>query len=285
VLGALTLVSWHRDFDVADLEFAGEFARRAALALDNARLYTEAQVARRDAEQASRTKDEFLAMLGHELRNPLAPIVTALHIMSMRGDDTSTAERRIIERQVAHLSRLVDDLLDVSRITRGKIELRREVCDVAAIFDKAIELAQPLLDRRRRAIDVELPAEALRIVADPVRMAQVLSNLLTNAAKFTPDEGRITVSVRGDDDWIDIAVEDTGVGIGPELLPQEFDLFVQGAQPVDRRVGGIGLGLTIVKGLVEAHGGHAAVQSEMGVGTSLFFTLPATEAASVDRGV
>jgi len=263
-LGALAVLQAEsgRAFTQDDCALVAEIAHRAALALDNARLYVEADQARLSAEQASRAKDEFLAMLGHELRNPLAPIVTALHLMSMRGDASTEGERRIIERQVAHLSRLVDDLLDVSRITRGKIQLQREVLDVATVVDKALELAQPLLEKRMHGVVVELPDEPLYVAGDAIRLAQVLSNLLTNAAKFTPWDGHVTVRARGDADGVEIAVEDTGRGIDPALIPNVFDLFVQGAQPIDRQVGGLGLGLAIVKTLVQMHGGTVSAHSE-----------------------
>ncbi|HEV7912595.1 MAG TPA: cache domain-containing protein, partial [Albitalea sp.] len=174
-----------RAFSDDDCALLVELAQRAALALDNARLYGDAQAARSQAESANRSKDEFLAMLGHELRNPLAPIVTALHLMARRGGDESAMERRIIERQVAHLLRLVDDLLDVSRIARGKIQIEREPVDMRAVVERALELTQPALERRLRPIDVDLPSQPLWVSGDAVRLAQVLSNLLTNAAKFT----------------------------------------------------------------------------------------------------
>jgi PAS domain S-box-containing protein len=263
-LGALAVLQAEsgRAFTQDDCALVAEIAHRAALALDNARLYMEADQARLSAEHASRAKDEFLAMLGHELRNPLAPIVTALHLMSMRGDASTEGERRIIERQVAHLSRLVDDLLDVSRITRGKIQLQREVLDIAGLVDKALELAQPLLEKRMHGVVVELPDDPLYVAGDAIRLAQVLSNLLTNAAKFTPWDGHITVHARGDADAVEVAVEDTGRGIDPGLLPSVFDLFVQGTQPIDRQSGGLGLGLAIVKTLVQMHGGTVSAHSE-----------------------
>jgi PAS domain S-box-containing protein len=263
-LGALAVLQAEsgRAFTQDDCALVAEIAHRAALALDNARLYVEADQARLSAEHASRAKDEFLAMLGHELRNPLAPIVTALHLMSMRGDASTEGERRIIERQVAHLSRLVDDLLDVSRITRGKIQLQREVLDIADVVDKALELAHPLLEKRMHAVAVDLPDDPLYVGGDAIRLAQVLSNLLTNAAKFTPWDGHIAVHARGDPDTVEITVEDSGRGIDPALLPRVFDLFVQGAQPIDRQSGGLGLGLTIVKTLVQMHGGTVSAHSE-----------------------
>jgi signal transduction histidine kinase len=276
-LGAMAVLQTEsgRSFTQDDCALVAEIAQRAALALDNARLYVEADQARREAEQANRAKDEFLAMLGHELRNPLAPIVTALHLMSMRGESATLGERRIIARQVAHLSRLVDDLLDVSRITRGKIELRREVVDLAGVVDKAIELAQPLLERRERPIDLNLPGQPVRVEGDGVRLAQVVSNLLTNAAKFTPEDGSIRVCVRVDGAHAEVAVEDEGCGIAPSLLPHVFDLFVQGSQTLDRQSGGLGLGLTIVKTLVHMHRGSVTAHSAgLGHGARFVVRLP-----------
>jgi CheY-like chemotaxis protein/two-component sensor histidine kinase len=193
----------------------------------------------------------------------------------MRGDTATVGERGIIARQVAHLSRLVDDLLDVSRITRGKIELRREVVDLAGVVDKAIELAQPLLERRERPIDVEVPEQPVHVEGDAVRLAQVVSNLLTNAAKFTPEDGAIRVRVRDAGAHAEIEVDDEGCGIAPSLLPHVFDLFVQGAQMLDRQSGGLGLGLTIVKTLVHMHRGSVTAHSDgAGHGARFVVRLP-----------
>jgi signal transduction histidine kinase len=280
-LGALAVLQAESDrsFGQDDCALVAEIAQRAALALDNARLYVEADQARHEAEKANRAKDEFLAMLGHELRNPLAPIVTALHLMSMRGDSVTATERRIIGRQVAHLSRLVDDLLDVSRITRGKIQLKRELVDVAGVIDKGLELAQPLLDKRERPIELDVPGGAIMVEGDAVRLAQVVSNLLTNAAKFTREDAAIRVRVRADEHHAEVAVEDDGSGIAPTLLPHVFDLFVQGAQAIDRQSGGLGLGLTIVKTLVHMHGGTVSAHSD-GPGRGSCFVVRLPRAAS-----
>ena len=234
-LGALAVLQAesNRDFTQDDCALVAEIAHRAALALDNARLFVEADQARLHAEQASRAKDEFLAMLGHELRNPLAPIVTALHLMSMRGDTATEGERRIIERQVAHLSRLVDDLLDVSRITRGKIQLTHEVLDVADVVDKALELAHPVLEKRLRPVAVQLPDDPVHVNGDAVRLAQVLSNLLANAAKFTPADGDIAVCACRDGEHVDIAVQDSGRGIEPHA-PAERLRPVRAGRAADR---------------------------------------------------
>lgn len=278
-LGALQAES-ARTITEDDRALIGELAQRAAMAIDNARLFAEAQRALLEAETANRSKDEFLAMLGHELRNPLAPIVTALHIMKLRGDQASE-ERHIIERQVTHLSRLVDDLLDVSRITKGKIQLERGLVNIKAVIARALELTQPALDRRARPVDVQLPTEPLFVAGDAVRLVQVVCNLLTNAVKFTPREARIALRLRDSDGSAEIIVEDSGKGIAPALLPHVFDLFVQGEQTIDRRTGGLGLGLAIVKNLVHMHGGTVRAFSEgIGHGATFIVRLPMVTGAA-----
>jgi signal transduction histidine kinase/ActR/RegA family two-component response regulator len=249
---------------------------------ERARLYEQAQAARAQAEAANRSKDEFLAMLGHELRNPLAPIVTALRLMALRNGDAHQAERRILERQVAHLTRLVDDLLDVSRFSRGKVQLQRELLDLRDVMGRALEMTQPLLAHRTQAVKVELPAEPVFVFGDTVRLAQVFSNLLSNAAKFTPPDARIALRMRTEGGTVSVAVEDGGAGIGPELLPRVFDLFVQGQQSLDRQSGGLGLGLAIVKTLVELHGGSVSAHSDgEGRGSRFTVQLPRATAAAV----
>ena len=219
---------------------------------------SELAKARREAEAANRTKDEFLAMLGHELRNPLAPMLTALQLMRLRGGDALEKERTVIERQTRHLVRLVDDLLDVSRIARGKIELRLERVDVAEVVAKAIEMASPLLEEREQDLQVAVP-RGLAVDADPARLAQVIANLLTNAAKYTDKGGSVAVAAREDDGRIVITVRDTGIGIAPEMLSRVFDMFTQERQSLDRTQGGLGLGLTIVRNLMALHGGTVTV--------------------------
>ncbi len=270
--------------EVADA-LAASAAQQQAGAAERARLYAEAQSARQHAEGANRSKDEFLAMLGHELRNPLAPIVTALRLMTLRNPEAHQTERRILERQVAHLTRLVDDLLDVSRFARGKVQLRRELVDIRDVAGRAVEMVQPLFDQRESPLRTDLPTQPVYVSGDPVRLAQVISNLLSNAAKFTPARGRIALTVRADGDEVDITVEDSGAGIGPDLLPRVFDLFVQGQQALDRQAGGLGLGLAIVKRLVELHGGTVRAASE-GEGHGARFTvrLPRATASAVVAG-
>jgi signal transduction histidine kinase/ActR/RegA family two-component response regulator len=230
----------------------------------------DAKEARQQAETASRAKDEFLAMLGHELRNPLAPIVTALRLMQMRKEGDTTREREIIERQVGHLSRLVDDLLDISRITRGKIELDRERMDLRSVVGRALEMTQPALQKRACPIDLDMPAHPVHVFGDATRLTQVLSNLVLNAIRHTPNDGRIAIHVREAHAMAELVVEDSGSGIAPELLHRLFDLFTQGEQSIDRHAGGLGLGLAIVKALVELHGGTVSAFSK---GTNLGSTF------------
>jgi CheY-like chemotaxis protein/two-component sensor histidine kinase len=237
--------------------------------LNLARSRKEAEKARQTAESANRAKDDFLAMLGHELRNPLAPISTALQLMRLRGP--TPREQEVLERQVGHLTRLVDDLLDVSRITRGRIELRRQIIEVADIVARAIEVASPMLEQRRHRLDVRVPV-GLRVDADLERFAQVISNLLTNASKYSDPGSRIVVQANRIDDRVQIAVTDEGVGIAPEMLQSIFDLFFQQPQTLARSKGGLGLGLAIVQSLVAMHGGTVSAKSS-GLGKGSRFTI------------
>jgi len=218
---------------------------------------------RRHAERladADRRKDEFLAMLAHELRNPLAPLRTSLELL---GAGVAGGERflEMAKRQVRHLVRLVDDLLDVARITRGKITLRKEPVLLADVAARALELARPLVDARGHALTVSLPSEPVRLEADAVRLVQVLANLLGNAAKYTPPRGSIWLTAERVGDEVMVRVRDTGVGLPPALLPRIFDLFVQGDASLDRTPGGLGIGLTLVHALVELHGGRVEARS------------------------
>jgi PAS domain S-box-containing protein len=251
---------------------------------DDVRRRHEAHTAIREAEDANRAKDQFLAMLGHELRNPLAPLVTALELMRMRSPEQLQRERAVIERQVDHLSRLVDDLLDVSRITRGKVELRRERVPLASVTSKAIEQTSPLFEHSRHTLRVDVPSD-LYVHGDPTRLAQIVANLLSNAAKYTPRGGTVEISARRTDDEIELAVRDNGIGIDGDMLPQVFDLFVQAPQPSARTRGGLGLGLTIVRSLVEMHGGTVIAESEgEGKGSVFSIRLPeASEPRAVDE--
>jgi signal transduction histidine kinase/BarA-like signal transduction histidine kinase len=233
-------------------------------------------------QDADRRKDDFLAMLAHELRNPLAPIRNAVEILRLSQDhDVRDRARDLVGRQVEHLARLVDDLLEVSRITRGKVVLQTRPVPLVTIVRSALDVARPLLDAQRHELAAtEVPGDVW-IDVDAVRMSQVLGNLLHNAAKFTPAGGRITVSARVRDDAIEIAVEDNGVGISADVLPHIFDLFAQADRSLDRSQGGLGIGLSLVKGLVEMHGGSVAATSA-GAGAGSRFTLLLPRSLVVD---
>jgi PAS domain S-box-containing protein len=223
---------------------------------------------------ADRHKNEFLAMLAHELRNPLAPIRNALHLVKMPGADDTVVQqaRNMMERQVQHLVRLVDDLLDVSRIMRGKIELHKEVIDLATLVQRAVETAQPSIDAHGHELVVSLPSRAIRIEGDMIRLAQVISNLLTNAAKYSDQASRIWLSAERAGDEVVLQVRDSGIGIDGELLAHIFDLFVQGDGSLARSRGGLGIGLTLVKSLVEMHHGSVTAFSK-GPGQGSEFTV------------
>ncbi|MCT9117590.1 ATP-binding protein [Cupriavidus gilardii] len=246
----------------------------------------------RELERASQAKDEFLAMLGHELRNPLSPIVTALQLMRMRGSTETQRERAIIERQVDHLVRLIDDLLDVSRITRGNIELKVETVQLADVLAKAVEMASRLLEQRSHRLTVDVD-RSLAWQGDPVRLAQAVANLLTNAARYTDIGGEIRLSAWRDDPVEDIAegsaagtivirVRDNGIGIAADMLPHLFDLFYQGPRKIDRQEGGLGIGLALVKNLVELHGGSvSATSAGPAQGSEFTIRLPAVASAEL----
>jgi signal transduction histidine kinase/ActR/RegA family two-component response regulator len=272
-LGALTLAHGPsgRRFTPAELSLAEDLAGRAAIALDNARLY-------RDIQQADRHKNEFLSMLAHELRNPLAPIRNAVQILRIKcAHDPELGQiRDLIDRQVQQLIRLVDDLLDISRITRGKIRLQTEAVDLAAVVARAVETNRPLIDARRHELTVGLPAEPLRVEGDPVRLTQVVGNLLNNAAKYTEEGGRIWLTAERDGAEAVLRVRDTGVGIPAEMLASIFELFTQVDRTLDRSQGGLGIGLTLVRRLVEMHGGRVQASSDgPGQGSEFVVRLPA----------
>jgi PAS domain S-box-containing protein len=263
VLGVLSLTHTHsgRRFTPDDVTLAEQLSVRAGLLLEQARLFADAGRARVEAEAASRSKDEFLAMLGHELRNPLAPITTALELMKLRGEGSQT-ERAVIERQLGHVVRLVDDLLDVSRITQGKVELRRRSVEIASVVERAVETATALLEARRQRLELDVPRSGLTVSGDLARLTQVFANLLNNAAKYSPEGAAIKVRAGVEGDDVVVSVEDEGAGIDVSLLPHVFDLFAQGPQTLERAKGGLGLGLAIVRSLVELHGGTVTARSE-----------------------
>ena len=269
VLSFITSESGRR-YGPADLSLAEDLAHRAAIAIDNAILYHEL----RDAD---RRKDEFLATLAHELRNPLAPIRNSLQILQLPHIDAATIERShaIMERQVDQLVRLVDDLLDVSRVMRGKIELRRERVELATVVARAVEMVQPLIDAQSHEFTITLSSESLPLYADPVRLAQALSNLLANASKYTEPKGRISLAAVRTRDEAVLTLRDDGIGIAPEMLPRIFELFVQVDHAATRSQGGLGIGLTLVKNLVEMHGGRVEASSPgLGRGAEFVVSLP-----------
>jgi signal transduction histidine kinase len=227
--------------------------------------------------EVDRRKDEFLAMLGHELRNPLAPVTTALQIMRIHEAEPSRVarSREIVERQIEHMTRLIDDLLDVSRITRGKIELREQPLLLSAVIERAIESARPLIDERGHRVVLDLPTEPVTFLADPARLGQVFANLLNNAAKYTDVGGRIWLRARVEGNEIVVGVKDDGPGLTKDLRKHAFDLFMQGPQTRSRARGGLGIGLTLVRRLVELHGGTVDALSEgPGRGTEFVVRLP-----------
>ncbi len=252
-----------------------------AVARSRADELTQAEAALRESD---RRKDEFLALLSHELRNPLAPIHTAAHLMQLRGDVATPFERGVIIRQAQHLVRLVDDLLDVSRLERGKVTLSKKWLELGGVVAKGIEATAELLEQARHRLHLAVPPEGLPIEGDEVRLTQVVSNLLTNAARYTPPGGRIEVTgVREGDDVV-LRVRDNGKGIDPVLLPSLFDLFVQGPRGPDRAEGGLGLGLSLVRMLTALHGGTVSASSDgPGLGSEFAVRLPAATRL-VDEG-
>ncbi|HEV8069536.1 MAG TPA: ATP-binding protein [Planctomycetaceae bacterium] len=225
-------------------------------------------------KRADRRKDEFLATLAHELRNPLAPIRNSLHILQLAEAKDATAARlyEVMERQLSHLVRLVDDLLELSRITRGQIELRRKRVELAAIVRSAVETSSPLIDAARHQLAISLPTEPILLDVDPVRMVQVISNLLNNAAKYTNNGGQIWLSARVVEGQAMISVRDTGIGIPLDMQSRVFEMFAQVDRSAGRSYGGLGIGLTLVRSLVEMHGGSVEVKSD-GDGHGSEFTV------------
>jgi signal transduction histidine kinase len=253
----------NRELERANLALQGEVAERAR--------------AEQALKEADRHKDEFLAMLAHELRNPLAPIRNAVHLMKLKplGDPQLQLSRDIIERQLIQLSRLVDDLLDVSRITRGKINLARRRVELSDLVARAVETVAPTIESRGHTLEVVIPKRALMIYGDPMRLTQALGNVLANAAKYTDNGGSITLRAQRRRRDIEITVSDTGIGIVPDVLPCIFDLFTQLDRRTGRHQGGLGIGLALVRQLVEMHGGTVSASSEgPGKGSEFLIRLP-----------
>jgi signal transduction histidine kinase len=260
----------------ADLSLADSLAGRAAASLDNCLLYEEIQ-------NADRRKNEFLATLSHELRNPLAPMRAALHMLRAGNVDLAKSKSLLetMDRQVGQMTRLVEDLLDISRITRGMIELRREPVDVGAEVRNALESCAGPLEVGQHQLVVDLPSEPAKVMADRVRLQQILENLILNAVKYTEPGGRIEVRVRKDDSKVEISVRDNGIGIAPDKLAQVWDLFVQVDESSERTRKGLGIGLALVKDLVKRHGGTVQAQSEgLGKGSTFSVRLPSATAVA-----
>ncbi len=319
-IGKLNVADWERQFSVEEFRarfrdivgkgatFETQYRRKDGMLIEvevsssgvkleglsfifaSSRDVTERKRVERALREADRHKDEFLAMLAHELRNPLVPIRNAAHVIGRLelAEPRIKWAQEIIERQVAHLVRLVDDLLDVSRIARGKILLKRETIDFAALVAPVIQAARLLVEAKGHSLEVRLPEETVRMEGDPVRLSQVLSNLLDNAVKYTPDGGRIELAASMDGPEIEITVRDNGMGIRAELLPRVFDMFQQDERKLDRAQGGLGIGLTLVQRLVAMHGGRVEAHSAgSGKGSTFTVRLPASgdpAASSVPRG-
>jgi signal transduction histidine kinase len=265
-----------------ELEALNATLQRANAELERANRSLQSEVAERArAEQAlkeaDRHKDEFLAMLAHELRNPLAPILSAVQLMRMKpvADPQLSWSRDVIERQLSHLTRLVDDLLDVARITRGKINLSREPIELGALIARAVETVQPLIQERGHQFTCEIPDGTLRVDADPLRLTQAFGNVLGNAAKYTERGGRISLGVCRQGSEVEIQVRDNGIGIPAEVLPRIFDLFTQLDGRSDHPHSGLGIGLALVRRLLQMHGGTIAAHSEgAGLGSEFVIRLP-----------
>jgi PAS domain S-box-containing protein len=295
VIGALTLyAATPGTFDAAQVRLLEALCADLSYALgaiEQERCRSQAEESLRDSEQslrdADRRKNEFLALLAHELRNPLAPILNSVQIIRRVADNKGLRERAeaIIEKQVRHMVRLIDDLLDVSRIGQDKILLKRESLALATVVESAVETSQPLIDAGGHDLSIGLPAEPVVLVGDRVRLAQVLSNVLTNAAKYSLQRSPIQLSASVEDGMVSIRVKDKGIGIAPEILPRVFDLFVQGDSSLERQRGGLGVGLALCKSLVEMHGGSiTATSAGSGQGSEFVIRLPLAPApaASVE---
>ncbi|WP_288379593.1 GAF domain-containing protein [uncultured Massilia sp.] len=286
-------------FDERTEELIAGFVAQAAVAIDNARLYEMAQraareregllaserAARAEAERHSKMKDEFLAMLAHELRNPLAPITSAAQLLNMPTVDEKLRLKAgsVIARQVRHMTELVDDLLDVSRVTRGLVKLENETLELSAVLRAAVEQARPHIEAREHVLSVEAPPQEVVVVGDRTRLVQVLVNLLNNAAKYTPPRGRIVLRLEAGLESARMTVIDNGAGMDAKLLPHVFDLFTQAERTPDRSQGGLGIGLALVKTIVQMHGGQVEAHSDgpnLGASVSVLLPLAGLDAAS-----
>jgi signal transduction histidine kinase/CheY-like chemotaxis protein len=272
VLGAITFVTAEsgRIFGADDVRAAKDLAHRAGIAIANARLLAS-------LKEADRRKDEFLAMLSHELRNPLAPIRNAVQIFRARSGRVPEVRwaTEVVDRQLHHLTRMVDDLLDVSRITQGKVELRTETVELAMVLSSAVEASRPLIEKWGHDLTVTLPPSPVLVDADPTRLAQMVANLLNNAAKYTAHGGHIDLAAEEEQGQVTIRVKDDGMGIPADMLSHVFDLFVQVGGSAEQSEGGLGIGLTLVRRLAEMHGGSVEARSEgPGRGSEFVVRLP-----------
>jgi signal transduction histidine kinase/ActR/RegA family two-component response regulator len=276
-IGVIGLVACdpNRQYSQREVAIAESLAQRVVVAIDNARLFHA-------VKEASRQKDEFLAMLAHELRNPLAAIRYAVVMGQMSPEDDRAEMLDIIDRQTGNLAHLIDDLLDVSRISRDKVTLRREPVDVATLIEGAATTSRPLIQEKNHELSLDFPADSIPLYVDPTRAEQIIANLITNAAKYTNKGGRITVRAYAVDEHNEaiIEVKDTGIGLRPEMLHRVFDLFAQADRTLDRSEGGLGIGLTVARKLAEMHGGTIDADSEgLGKGSTFTVRLPLAERA------
>jgi PAS domain S-box-containing protein len=278
-LGVISFIAAEsaRRYDDADLELAEDLAHRAAIAIENARLYQELR-------ESDRRKDEFLAVLSHELRNPLAPIRSGIDMLAMEGTHESPELIELMRQQVEHLVRLVDDLLDLSRITRDRVELKRETIELGPLLERSAAVMRSTLDQRDQTLRLKQPSTPLVIDADPVRLLQVLENLLQNASKFSDAGSDIELVAGRQGDQVSIRVRDEGIGLDSALLPRLFQPFTQASRSIDRAQGGLGVGLALVRGLVERHGGTVtATSAGPGLGSEFEVRLPLHRAATPRR--
>jgi len=272
---------------VAEAKQVEDSLQRAAQLLADGRRERDEQLeravmAQAQAEEANRTKDRFLAVLGHELRNPLAPALTALELMRLRGGDALQREREVLERQISHMTRLVNDLLDISRLTRGKVDLVRRRFETRAAVERAVDMAGPLIEQLGHALYVDVAYSGFPVDADQDRIVQVLVNLLTNAARYTPSGGRIALTSRIVEDRIEIVCEDDGPGVPHELVPTLFEPFTQGPRSIARQQGGLGLGLALCRSLTELHGGRLRYEPVDPHGSRFIVSLPMVASGVVD---
>jgi signal transduction histidine kinase/ActR/RegA family two-component response regulator len=271
LLGTLSFATRSKDeFDADEVAFMETLCHYVTVAYERLRLVNE-------LKEADRRKDEFLATLAHELRNPLAPVRSAVQVLRLKGPDLPELRwsRDVIERQVEHLTRLIDDLMDISRITRNKLELRKQRIELTQVIKGAIESSRSVMEQSGHQLVVDLPSEPIYLQGDLVRLAQVFLNLLNNAAKYTEREGRIWLSAMLQGENVVVRVKDTGIGIPPKQLSRLFDIFFQVDRTLERSQGGLGIGLSLVKRLVELHGGTVEAHSEgFGKGSEFIVRLP-----------